>query len=729
MLADINERKRAEILLRQTEELYRRAISGAGAVPYSYDFQTRTYFFMGEGIEQLIGYSPQEVSADLWTRITKESIMLGETAGLDKAEAAQRVMAGEVRYWRCDMRVTTREGKSRWICDTSVHTKDESGRPTGSIGILQDVTERKQAEINAVAFSRLGQSLISATTPEAVARTVARVADELFGWDGFVFYPCFEAAGESYPGIFIDTVNGERVDVPSPNSRNEPSAADRRVLANGAELILKESVSDKEVGAVPYGDCSRPSASIMRVPVRVRGKVPAIFSAHSYTLRAYSPSDLNTFQMLADYCGAALERIGANKTFRQSEAQFRLVWESSEDGMRLADRDGMVVKVNEAYCRLVQKTRAELEGQALSIIFDEDSRDQVSSDCREQVDSNTIESHVEKEVTLWNGRKVWFELSNSVLELPGQPRLLLSIFRDVSERKKAEAELETMHKELMLTSRQAGMAEVATSVLHNVGNVLNSVNISCAMVSEKVRKSRVANLAKAVALMQARAEDLPDFLANDPKGKHLPGYLSGLAGHLAEENEEILDELSSLNSNIEHIKEIVAMEQSYARIAGVLESLNARDLVEDALRLNAGAMERHQVRVIRDYGEAPPMVTVDKHKVLQILVNLIRNAKYALEEAMPVEKRMTLRIETDREKRVRISVIDNGIGIAAENLTRIFEHGFTTRKEGHGFGLHSGALAARELDGSLTAHSDGPGKGATFILEFPCHPGNEETHE
>ena len=68
---------------------------------------------------------------------------------------------------------------------------------------------------------------------------------------------------------------------------------------------------------------------------------------------------------------------------------------------------------------------------------------------------------------------------------------------------------------------------------------------------------------------------------------------------------------------------------------------------------------------------------------------------------------------------MKISYIDNGIGIPADNLTRIFGHGFTTRKEGHGFGLHSGALAAKELGGALTVESDGPGKGATFTLEFP----------
>jgi signal transduction histidine kinase len=299
-------------------------------------------------------------------------------------------------------------------------------------------------------------------------------------------------------------------------------------------------------------------------------------------------------------------------------------------------------------------------------------------------------------------------------------------FRDVTARKKAEAELEVMHRQLVDTSRQAGMAEVATTVLHNVGNVLNSVNISSSLIVEKVKNSKVANLTKVAALLEQHEGDLPGFFANNPKGKQIPAYLSGLGVHLMEEQQEILEETKLLTSNIEHIKEIVSMQQSYARISGLLAVFEAVDLVEDAMRMNAGAMDRHQIRVVREYGDVPP-VMVDKHKVLQILVNLIRNAKYALDEGAPAQKVLILRVERGGENRARISVIDNGVGIPEENLTRIFAHGFTTRKTGHGFGLHSGALVAKEMGGTLTVHSDGPGKGASFTLEFPCQPEERTT--
>ncbi len=207
----------------------------------------------------------------------------------------------------------------------------------------------------------------------------------------------------------------------------------------------------------------------------------------------------------------------------------------------------------------------------------------------------------------------------------------------------------------------------------------------------------------------------------------MPGDLVGLAAQLAQEQSEILKELQSLGSNIEHIKEIVAMQQNYSKISGLAESLSVVDMVEDAIRMNNAALVRHDVQVVREYSETP-QVLVEKHKVLQILVNLIRNSKYALDESGRPDRQVTVRVAKNGADFVRISIIDNGVGIPSQNLTRVFEHGFTTRRDGHGFGLHSGALAAKELGGTLTAFSDGLGTGATFVLELPVQP-KERAHE
>ena len=329
-----------------------------------------------------------------------------------------------------------------------------------------------------------------------------------------------------------------------------------------------------------------------------------------------------------------------------------------------------------------------------------------------------ITGKVERE-EMKNGRELWaltakWPLRNQKGEIIGT----FGISKDITALKQAEAKLAQLHRQLVDASRLAGMAEVATTVLLNVGNVLNSVYVSASLMADKLRNTKTANLVKATALIQDHADDLPTFFANDPKGQQLPGYLASVAEHLAAEQNGMRLELASLCANIEHIKEIVAMQQAYAKLAGVMELLAPTTLVEDALRLNAGAVERHQIQIIREFS-AVPHVLVDKHKVLQVLVNLIRNAKYALDDRGHVDKQMTLRVAPGAAGTVEISVIDNGVGIPPENVTRIFSHGFTTRKDGHGFGLHSGALAAKQLGGELRCFSEGHGKGATFTLVIP----------
>ena len=266
-----------------------------------------------------------------------------------------------------------------------------------------------------------------------------------------------------------------------------------------------------------------------------------------------------------------------------------------------------------------------------------------------------------------------------------------------------------------------GMAEVATGVLHNVGNVLNSVDVSCALSIDRLRRSEICNLPKVAAMLAQQNGNLGKFLTHDPKGKQIPVYLAGVAPLLVEEQYFVLQELHSQRDKIEHINEIVRVQQSYAKVSSVTETLFVNQLVEDALKLDLGALARHEIRVERQFEDLPP-VSLEKHKVLQILLNLIRNGKHALEDGGHEPKVMTFRVLRLKPDRFAIQVSDNGVGIPSENLTKIFAHGFTTRKSGHGFGLHSGALAATELGGSLTAESAGLGHGATFTLELPFRP-------
>jgi signal transduction histidine kinase len=279
-------------------------------------------------------------------------------------------------------------------------------------------------------------------------------------------------------------------------------------------------------------------------------------------------------------------------------------------------------------------------------------------------------------------------------------------------------ELLEAERELIDAARMAGMAEIATNVLHNVGNVLNSVNVSAELITRKLSTSKTLGLGKAVKMINEHAEDLGQFMTHDEKGKLLPLYFNQLVDSIATEQSSIVDELAQLTKSIDHIKDIVATQQAYAGAARLVEPLNVVDLFEDALRMNSGALSRHHVTVIKDY-QATPTIIGDKHRLLLILINLISNAKYAMSRVSDHQRRMTLGVRIIDNATLRFSVEDQGEGIAAENMARIFNHGFTTRKEGHGFGLHSCALAAVEMNGHLRVHSDGPGQGAIFTLEIP----------
>jgi len=337
-----------------------------------------------------------------------------------------------------------------------------------------------------------------------------------------------------------------------------------------------------------------------------------------------------------------------------------------------------------------------------------------------------IVGKLEKE-TYPDGRVTWVLTTKMPWrDLDGKIIGTFGISKDITDLKEAEVKLEQMHRQLLETSRQAGMAEVATSVLHNVGNVLNSVNVSATLVADHVRQTKAGNIAKLAALFDQHKADLAGFLATDPHCQTIPAYLGSLAESLATEQMTLLAELAYLRKNIEHIKDIVAMQQAYAQISGGTETISLPDLIEEALHIDADALAQHNIATIRDYQDRPVIAT-DKHKVLQILINLVRNAKLACIDSSRTDKQITVRTTSD-DRSVKIAVSDNGVGIPAENLTRIFSHGFTTRETGHGFALHSGALAAKELGGALTVHSDGPGHGATFTLELPCQP-DPSAHE
>ncbi len=579
---------------------------------------------------------------------------------------------------------TWQDGRTTWVLTSKMPLRDKDGEIVGTFGISKDITAIKQVEAELAAERDLLGTLLE-NSPDMIyfkdrQSRFIRASQALA-----------ERLGAKEPAEVLGKTDA---DIFSEEHARPAFEDEKEIMRTGRPVIGK---IEKET----WPDGRTTWVLTSKMPLRDKdGNITGTFG---------TSKDITAIKQVEAELAAERDLLGT-------------MLENSPDMIYFKDRDSRFLRTSKTHVQRMGKTRYdEVVGRTDFDFFSEEHARPAYDDEQQIIRTGQpLIGKIEKE-TWENGQTSWVLTSKMPLrDKDGNIIGTFGISKDISGIKEAEAKLEDVHKRLLETSRMAGMAEVATSVLHNVGNVLNSVNVSCSVVADRVHKSKVVNLSKAVALIDEHGQDLAGFFGANPKGKQLPAYLKGVAAHLATEQEEILQELANLSHNIDHIKEIVAMQQSYSKVSGVRECLPAMELVEDALRMNGAAFERHQVKVIREYSSVPP-VMAEKHKVLQILINLLRNAKYACDDSGRVDKRVTLRIDPAGEQ-VKISIIDNGVGIPAANLTRIFEHGFTTRKEGHGFGLHSGALAAKDLGGSLGVTSDGPGCGACFTLELPCQP-------
>ena len=415
-----------------------------------------------------------------------------------------------------------------------------------------------------------------------------------------------------------------------------------------------------------------------------------------------------------------LERTLAE--LRDSQGKLTSLFESTNDLMASLDTQGRLITANSA-AKQAYRIRFGAAPDPGRDFFPESDPQLRASWMRRLALALAGQRQRFEEVYVYQGKRFTFDTSvNPIRGEEGRITGLTIFARNITARKEAELRLDEMHRTLVEVSRQAGMAEIATGVLHNVGNTLNSINVSTTLVIDRLQKSRLAGLGKATALLQEHAGGLGSFVTEHPQGRKLPAYISALFSQLQEEHNAILTELGALGASVEHIKSIIGMQQRHARAGGTLEEVPVAQLIDEALRLHAISFERLGIAIDRDYAQVPALLA-DKHRLLQILVNLLSNARDALTASAHPDKRLRISVHPAPEGgRLRIQVTDNGMGIAPENLPRMFSQGFTTKKDGHGFGLHISALAAQEMRGQLTCSSPGPGQGATFTLELPTKP-------
>jgi len=413
-------------------------------------------------------------------------------------------------------------------------------------------------------------------------------------------------------------------------------------------------------------------------------------------------------------------RREAEESARRAESRLQTILDNEPEGVLVCTADGHMRQLNPSSINLLELTDTPDFSRPLLSFIAPDERDRATAWLKSIAEGQP--GRLTIRVIGNHGGEKWIDAHGVPMRWDNNALAeVLIVARDVTAARAAEVERERLQSQLVVASRQAGMADIATGILHNVGNVLNTINVSAHVMTDKLRQSRVTSVGRAADLLIEQRATLPDFLTNDDRGKQFPDYLGKLAGTLRAEHEEMLGTLRGMAEGLDHLKAIVHSQQSFAGNVRVEESLRPAAVFEEALKLNVASCERHHVNVVREFDDLPT-ATLDKHKTLQILINLISNAKNAIKGRKANDGKITLRLARgvlNGKESVRFEVRDNGVGIVPDNLAKIFAMGFTTRKDGHGFGLHSAANFAKEMGGALSVSSDGPGSGASFVLELP----------
>ncbi|GJL57493.1 MAG: hypothetical protein NPIRA03_03500 [Nitrospirales bacterium] len=414
------------------------------------------------------------------------------------------------------------------------------------------------------------------------------------------------------------------------------------------------------------------------------------------------------------------ETTGALESARGELAASRYYVEnilrSMADSLVVINADMTIGAVNPSLLNLLGYQEDELIGQSPGLIFGEEFS---QGAIIENLFLQGSVSGVESSFLTHEGQKITISVSGSMMQdLQGQFQGLVCVAQDITERKRMEEEKLQLHEQLIETSRQLGMVEVATGVLHNVGNVLNSINVSIGVITDLLKNSMVGDVGRISQLLDKHRENLGTYLSQNPKGKQVPDYLGKLSGQLKEEQRVALLELERLRENAGHAQQCVAAQQDLAKPNGMTEQVCVAEVIAEALVVNQKMLEETNVAVTQEFQEVPPLI-VDKHQLLQILVDVIRNACQAMESS--VQRHLVVRIKLiiGPPDSLCLEVQDTGSGIPPDDITKIFGQGYSTKYGGRGLSLHHGALMAKNMGGALRAQSKGTGQGAIFFLDLP----------
>ena len=712
MFLDVTERRVAEAALRQHEQEFKTLAEHSPDGIARFDRELHYQY----ASPQIIAITGQEATA--FAGKTHRELGFDPALTVQWDAAIQQVFATGQEQ-QSDFCLPSPAGQLQYFETRLAPEFAEDGAVESVLGVTRNITARKVAEeairlneerlnslldLSQKASSLSEKAIIDLAMEEAVRLTRSEIGyfhfineDQqtirLFTWSKETLKHCQVAVDDHYPmdqaGVWADSARLRR-----PVIHNDyQSLPNKKGYPEGHSHLIRH----------------------MSVPVIDNDRVMLIVGVGNKS-SDYDEADARQLYLVADGVWKIIRRKKVDDELRQSRERYhRLFMDTRAVGLLIDPDSGAIVDANRMAVRYYGYSLEQLQQLKISDI-NILPLEAIAREIQRATDQDRDCFQFQHRLASGEIRDV--EVYSGPVEMEGKT-LLYSIVQDITVRNRVASEREALHRQLVDASRLAGMTEVATGVLHNVGNVLNSVNVSAHLISDGLRGSRVANLGKTVQLLrESLTAGAPD---HDNRSQRLLSYLATLAEHLQDEQQQLYAEAQEVAGKIDHIKRIVSRQQTYAISSGVSESIALPQLIDDALAMNIA--DHHTIAIIREYAPLPAQV-LDKHKLLQIVTNLIQNAKQALQERDCIDRRLIARIQPVGTQRLHLEIADNGAGIAAEHLSRVFEFGFTTKPNGHGFGLHISANLAHELGGELTCRSAGRGQGAAFTLELPCRPGN-----
>lgn len=664
---DITERKRIETALRETEEIFRLISENVSDLIAVLDAKGRR-IYNSPSYEKIFNDAKLLKGTDSFARIHPED----QQHVREVFEETLRTGVGQ----RIEYRFLLQDNSVRYIESQGNYVRGDTPESSKVVVVSREITERKRVERRDAALSRLGRDLSAAISPKAAALVISDATLALFGWDVFNINLCSIDDKIIRPVLGFDTLDGKRVQISNDRAGGPPSPLSLRVIQNGAQLILKEPPFAMLKDAFPVGDVSRPSASLMFVPIRNGIKVMGVLSIQSYSAKAYTAQDLDALQTIADHCGGAFERIRAEEALRASELRFHSVWENSVDGMRLTDENGTIIAVNKAFCKLVDLKFEELEGKPFTVTYSTTANHaDLLKRYQERFRNRTIAKFMERKLVFHSGKTAELEGSNSFIDLSGERPLLLGLFRDITEQKRLESQLRHSQK-------MESIGQLAGGIAHDFNNLLTVIQGHTSLLVGEGHTPEISGSLQEISLAAERSANLTRQLLT------------------------------------------FSRRQVMQR-----KSLDLKDVVDEMIRMLRRILGEDVLLTVENTANLP-RIKADRGMMEQILLNLAVNSRDAMPRGgkLAISTRIVRIDETYTRQNteaylgefVCLTVSDTGLGIEPENLVHIFEPFFTTKEVGKGTGLGLATVygIVKQHDGWIEVASE-VDKGTVFKIFFP----------